>query len=333
MAAGYHKRRGVGLVVRRRLRVARRAAAVVLTGFLDPRRSPAGHNSRQGETGKSFGHPLLPDVIGEHVAAWPEHRRGGFSVDRSVHLPAGDRAGTERMVTRPAACGGVPACGSRPKPPRRNRRPGRHPRHWARVSRPRPPTDRRSSRNRRPAAAPARPGPPAVDEIPRFDQVGHRPRVGNGAGVCRGPASGQATPLPAMVEPRCLSLPIGPRSRIGCTAIAAAAWPWSYCETTGSVTNLLARRLKSDNGILLLCFITFPRLCSRRLSGVIFPIGFLGDEEANRLRSRALREPWRIGCPSYQEDRCMSVTHRRAVCGPRYPACCWGCCSPRAARP
>ena len=201
MAAGYHKRRGVGLVARRRLRVARRAAAVVLLAS-DSRRSPAGHNSRQGETGKSFRHPLLPDVI-ESMRTWPEHRRGGFSVDRSVHLPAGDRAGTERMVRRPAACGGVPACGSRPKPPRRNRRPGR-PRRWARVSRPRPPTDRRSSRNRRPAAAPARPGPPAVDEIPRFDQVGHRPRVGNGAGVCRGPASGQATPLPAWFDPRCL---------------------------------------------------------------------------------------------------------------------------------
>ena len=42
-----------GLVTRRRLSVARRAPAVVVVAA-DSRRSPAGHNSPRGETGKFF---------------------------------------------------------------------------------------------------------------------------------------------------------------------------------------------------------------------------------------------------------------------------------------
>jgi hypothetical protein len=44
---------------------------------------------------------IEPEVV-ENMRTWPGHRRaamvGGFSVDQSVYLPAGDRAGIERLV-------------------------------------------------------------------------------------------------------------------------------------------------------------------------------------------------------------------------------------------
>ena len=50
---------------------------------------------------------IEPDVV-ESMLSWPGHRRaamvGGFSVDQSVFLPVGDRAGIERLVGYMTRC-------------------------------------------------------------------------------------------------------------------------------------------------------------------------------------------------------------------------------------
>ncbi len=43
---------------------------------------------------------IEPEVV-ENMRGWPH---SGFSVDQSVHLPAGDRAGVERLVQYMTRC-------------------------------------------------------------------------------------------------------------------------------------------------------------------------------------------------------------------------------------
>ena len=250
MAAGYHKRRGVGPVARRRLRVARRAPAVAVVAS-DSRRSPAGHNAPSRRNRQ---------VISASVATGCPAGRGKFEpkVLESVAPGPGTVASDGRRPQFPCRLVGVPA----------GRRPGGHRAsgNKARGLRLQAGRSRRGGIAGRvvPALGEGLPIPPThgpqapgtASPQPRQPDLGHRRSM-------RFRDSTRWTSTACWKRRRRLSRP-GVRSSYASSGNGRSSvfvadratlthrlyshrggrLALEFCETTGSVTNLLARRLK-----------------------------------------------------------------------------------------